>query len=509
MSEQRNHTLVHLTGSRRGSTTTLEDDRVRIGTGADADLHFPADREPAVGERHAELVRSEEGWRLEAAASRALFVNGERFAGGAVYPGDVIQIGRDGPLLRLRLQTAAGSEWKSLGEALADCMACARYEADSVTGSVASFLRAMPSELFGTVSPWWRAAVAAVLLIGLGGAVFQVVQGRSLDRRLEATRERLDAVADSLRDERRDAALTPARLDSLEAAVLRASEGPDRDRRQLLAETSVSVMFLLGTYGFEDPASGRPVRIRSEAATVAGDVSGRAAIGPDVEGPLLSRHYTGTAFAVTRDGHFVTNRHLVRPWEQDGSAREVIRSGFRPVLRTVTGFLPGRSEPVELRLVRESDAVDLALMRAPGLTGGTRPLRLAPGDVSVGEEVYVLGYPTGVRALVARSDPGFVASLRRDREEMDLPAVVRRLADAGHIAPLTTRGIVGQVTSAAVVYDAETTRGGSGAPVVGTGGDVVAVNMGIMPEFGGSNLGVPAAEVRRLLQQAGLGDASP
>ena len=43
-----------------------------------------------------------------------------------------------------------------------------------------------------------------------------------------------------------------------------------------------------------------------------------------------------------------------------------------------------------------------------------------------------------------------------------------------------------------------TTHGGSGGPVIGLDGRVVAVNSAIIPEFTGSNLGVPAAEAMRL-----------
>ena len=80
--------------------------------------------------------------------------------------------------------------------------------------------------------------------------------------------------------------------------------------------------------------------------------------------------------------------------------------------------------------------------------------------------------------------------------------MARHLAGAGQISPLASRGIVGQVTDAAVVYDAETTRGGSGGPVLGLNGEVVAVNPAILAEFGGSNLGVPASYAQQLLIQA-------
>ena len=58
---------------------------------------------------------------------------------------------------------------------------------------------------------------------------------------------------------------------------------------------------------------------------------------------------------------------------------------------------------------------------------------------------------------------------------------------------------------ATFVYDADTTLGGSGGPVLDIRGAVVAVNAAILPEYGGSNLGVPVASVRALLAEAGFG----
>ncbi len=83
----------------------------------------------------------------------------------------------------------------------------------------------------------------------------------------------------------------------------------------------------------------------------------------------------------------------------------------------------------------------------------------------------------------------------------DFWTTTRHLSEAGHIAPLATRGIGGQATLDSVVYDAETTHGGSGGPVLGLNGEVQAINAAILTDFGGSNLGIPAAAARRLLDQ--------
>ena len=61
------------------------------------------------------------------------------------------------------------------------------------------------------------------------------------------------------------------------------------------------------------------------------------------------------------------------------------------------------------------------------------------------------------------------------------------------------------MTGAAVVYDAETAPGGSRGPVLGPDGRVLAINSAIIPEFNGSNLGVPVEPTRRLLARLAAG----
>ena len=114
-----------------------------------------------------------------------------------------------------------------------------------------------------------------------------------------------------------------------------------------------------------------------------------------------------------------------------------------------------------------------------------------------------MGYPTGLRSMLAKSGKSFVEELQKTKDTV-FWSVAARLAKQGYIAPLASRGIVGQSTVAIIVYDAETTQGGSGGPVFDTNGLVVAVNTAVLPEYGGSNFGVPATKVRELLAQAGI-----
>jgi S1-C subfamily serine protease len=114
-----------------------------------------------------------------------------------------------------------------------------------------------------------------------------------------------------------------------------------------------------------------------------------------------------------------------------------------------------------------------------------------------------MGYPTGMRSMLAQTGDSFLAELQADKS-LDFWAVAERLSQAQFIRPLASRGIVGQRSAATVVYDADTTHGGSGGPVLDINGHAIAVNAAIIPEYGGSNFGVPVEYARRLLAAAGV-----
>ena len=127
------------------------------------------------------------------------------------------------------------------------------------------------------------------------------------------------------------------------------------------------------------------------------------------------------------------------------------------------------------------------------VTFGNRPL-------GPGEQVVLLGYPTGLKALMARTSDAFSDQLKE--QQLDVWEVAGALARNDLIQPLASLGIIGQVTENVIAYDADTTRGGSGGPVLNDRGQLVGVVSAIIPEYGSSNLGVPVSLVRKLLDDS-------
>jgi S1-C subfamily serine protease len=191
------------------------------------------------------------------------------------------------------------------------------------------------------------------------------------------------------------------------------------------------------------------------------------------------------------------------PWENDANVKVLADQGLEPVMIKFIVYVPGEEAASTVELVRASEDADLAILLRKDVAEPIPGLKLADASPDPGDEVIVMGYPTGLRSMLAQSGEDFIEELQKT-EDTGFWSVAARLAEKGHIVPLASRGIVSQANRVTIVYDAETTHGGSGGPVLDINGSVVAVNTAILPEFGGSNLGVPVAKVRALLEDAGL-----
>jgi S1-C subfamily serine protease len=503
--------VVHLTGPFRGTRQHLFSDDISVGTGPGVDIRFPAERAPAVAPNHAALRRTTDGtYVLKVSPGETVFVNGQPTEEYALTSGDVLGLGEKGPVLRFVLLREAPTGHKSMSEALRDCVDGA-WHGSSGLGRVWHVMKDLPRELFTQTAPSVRVALAGLALLTIGSVATLAVFGFRLEQRIAEEGQRVSDVEASVREQAEQISdpELQARFDELSMALstrVEALELLNDAGRRIVSTAEPSVVFLQGAYGWR-AADGRPLRM------LAGP-DGRILRGPggspltslEGDGPPFTAEFTGSGFLVDGAGLVVTNRHVAIPWSVDDAASELRERGFEPELRMLA-YAPGIAAPFEAGFVTASPSSDLALLSAPELAVHAAPLPLSLEPSGPGDEILVLGYPAGINALLARSGSVFVDSLLQSRP--DFWKVVEHLSKSDLIRPLASRGIVGQVTPASVVYDAETTRGGSGGPVLSLKGEVVAVTYGVLEGFGGSNLGVPVVEVRRLIDEAESSNGEP
>ena len=115
-----------------------------------------------------------------------------------------------------------------------------------------------------------------------------------------------------------------------------------------------------------------------------------------------------------------------------------------------------------------------------------------------GQRLMLLGYPTGLAALLARADPEVTSAALA--ESRDPTTLIEALSRRHAITPVITHGTLSEVSSRQLIYDAVTTAGGSGGPVFDPDGEVIGVNFATLRDFQGSNYGVPVRFVRALLR---------
>jgi S1-C subfamily serine protease len=506
--------LEHLTGPRRGTAswwtgTTVDvslDNGLKICV-AGPDSELPRDTLVA------RLRLSDGRYEIEALNDNIIWINGKPVLSGQLAQFDLIEFGDTGPLCRYRYYQQGSRIRKSLGDMVSDCIDYTRVSRKPrsvrLGGAIRDFFRdfAFETTLFFRLS-------VIVAIVALFVTVFyqdranvrlqqqaesSAVQLESFSRTL--TRTNLEALRlsdlNTMRQEL-DHSLTAAarRLDLLEkrsAASIR-----------IIAESTRSIVFLQGAYGFRDTASDRMLRYKvNDDGRPLFSYRGEPLLTLEGDGEFAERQFTGTAFVVSADGALLTNRHVARPWEDDTSLETMAEQGMEPVLIKFVGHLPYVDQSFPVRLLKASDESDLAILLCGEVISNMQHLSLSDRPLKPGDEVIVMGYPTGLRSMLAQTGDTFLAALQED-EDLDFWAVAERLSKSEFIRPLSSRGIVGQITAATVVYDADTTHGGSGGPVLDINGEVVAVNTAIIPEYGGSNFGVPVDQVRRLLAEVDL-----
>jgi S1-C subfamily serine protease len=492
--------LEHLSGTRRGQIDVLATTPATIGSEPGVQILVPE-----AAWRHARILLDGDNVVLQDAGSgrETLLANGA-VRQVVLHDGDVVELGSGGPRLRFRRQRGAR----------AFALPRLREHAD------------------------FRMALALVLLAGAGlvGWTYRLNrQVARLQRALHVAEEERQQFQQRIEKERRDAERNretlEARIDEsrrheeeLRQRLTEAADGGDvralRDellttRSRLVAlegereaaeliirQYGAGVCLIQGSYAFYD-AEGRPLRYRVDAAGErAREADGSLAVGVEGNGPSYTVDYVGTGFLVDRGGIVLTNRHVAEPWWKDDAAEALAKDGYRPRFVAFRAFFPQVAEGLKLDVHRRSETLDLALLRVDvkGRKIPTLPLDVAGRGAVAGQPVVVVGYPTGLDAILAKTDAGVVQEILT-AHGTNTGRITEALSRKGLIRPSTTQGHIGDVTKTDIVFDAATTQGGSGGPVFNKNGRVIAVEYALLPKFAGSSYGIPVRYALELLKE--------
>ena len=303
-----------------------------------------------------------------------------------------------------------------------------------------------------------------------------------------------------------------ANADPAELANLKQQFGKAESRLQKLeAEAKVaqniiqssthSICLLRVVVGFREHSSGLRLRYASlnakgEAET---DSSGNPLMRLDGTGPEVQIDGFGTGFLASSRGQILTNHHVVEPWWQDDEIGEMLKQGLEPVVAEMSAYFPGITHGIPVTVDRISSEADIAVVKGNFANLNIKPLTLddRPESAVSGRPVVLLGYPTALDAILARAGEDtvrdIVASSRDEKQFLG------ELARRNLIRPISTQGHIGDVLIDKLIYDAQTTSGGSGGPLFNADGKVIGINFAVLRQFGGSNFAIPARYAKSVI----------
>jgi DNA-binding response OmpR family regulator len=264
-----------------------------------------------------------------------------------------------------------------------------------------------------------------------------------------------------------------------------------------------SVCLIHVVLGFRDHATGLRLHY-------AGMTSGGEPITDEHNNPLVSLtgngsevhlDVFGTGFLASASGQILTNHHVAEPWWQNDDLKEMLGQGVEPVIAEMTAYFPGVPHGIAIRTETISSSADVAVVKGNVSELGIKQVALADGHRSVvsGGPVVLLGYPTALDAILARAGAETLESIAT-ASKGDPKQVMEELARRNLIRPIVTQGHIGDVLLDKIVYDAQTTSGGSGGPLFDNDGKVIGINFAMVREFGGSNFAVPVGFGKSLLK---------
>jgi S1-C subfamily serine protease len=285
---------------------------------------------------------------------------------------------------------------------------------------------------------------------------------------------------------------------------MQAVEARQRDMVDVLAKARGAVAYIWGTYTFVDK-EGRPLRhVVNDLGEPVADPKGLPLVDVKGTGPIAVSNYCGTAFLVGPKGEMLTNRHIAEPWWEDDQSAPLLAAGLNPAFLRLRAFFQERSAGVPIEILRIDEKQDIALVKTVGWVPAAQPLALHPdpGKAEEGQPILLIGYPTGLEAVMAKLDVGEQAVLEEQTGACSYKTA-ERLSEQKQLRATITSGFLWDVLPHVLVYDARTIGGGSGGPLLDWSGKVIGVNAAYLEQFQGGNYGVPVDFGKRLLSGGG------
>ena len=414
--------------------------RVSEGSLGPNDIVCGSDEE-GVSRHHAEIRLADEEVLVFDLSQNGTFLyrQGKQHAlsGGSMTlcDGDVIQFA-EGPKCRVEIRAEAGSMGKKATKSVGRTTFMEVVK--QVRGQARSVGRRMTVMVTGLVVV---GIVVVAVFVGRFGSIEQ--KGTQTEKRLDRQEEELDEAQEKLEQ-------VEKRAREIERTAK--EKGYSREELEELKR-------MLKKAG-DRPAWIPPDTELELAASVLKNV-----------GPAVVRIYaenekgasTGSGFFINREGHIVTNKHVI-----DGAEK-------------ISISLDSKHERSNAILVGVHPKLDLALLQAR--VSKIVEAKLADADhVEKGETVVALGYPVGFTSL--HTTKGIVSNKMRQYMESSVEADV-------------------------IITDAPLNPGNSGGPLIDRDLSVVGVNTAVMSKLGEKqlqNLGIAidARYVRELLAKCGV-----
>ncbi len=265
-----------------------------------------------------------------------------------------------------------------------------------------------------------------------------------------------------------------------------------------------SVCLLHVAVAFNDKDSGKRLRYAglNQDGDPLQDSDGKPILTLDGSGPEVKMDVFGTGFLAGSDGRVITNRHVAEPWWENDELASMTSQGLEAQISTIRAYFPGdpRAFHAEIREISKETDLAAVSVNMQDLKRSVLSIDAQNGAATSGQAIILMGYATGIAAILARTDEDTAQNIMK-QSSGDVSQVLGELAKRNLIRPLITQGHIGDVLPDKIVFDAQTTSGGSGGPLFNRDGKVIGVTYAVLKGFGGSNFGIPIRFSQPLLKR--------